>query len=462
MIPREYSYDVDAEGRIRSGSGDVWTPTGVMLLDGIRRTTWLGPFDVCERDLLRVMASVLDADRLSPRRVTEGRRATRSLSWQRTIELRIAVEDPERWTLVASRLARLLGFMTDDAWDVGFTAAERPTIQGLLPHTELEQPSEVALFSGGLDSIAGLYARSLPGNATFVAVSACGTEVAGRAQADALQGARDLGVKATSLKLVHQLRETHRGRSRMESSQRTRGLLFLAMGAATASRLRMPTFSVYETGVGCINLPMSRAQVGAQGTRAMHPRTLALFDELLASALDRPVRVVAPFFLLTKGELCLRAGAALNRLAGLTMSCDEGEGHKPDAMEHCGLCTSCLFRRIALFATERSDPTKYRDVFMRRHGHYEQRMFESHATELLACKTFSDLVAIDPNARFASRLPLEGELTRSNAESRVLELYRRYASEIVTFFDRARPTIAPRRPCPPRKENERDLFPAVG
>jgi hypothetical protein len=268
-------------------------------------------------------------------------------------------------------------------------------------------------------------------------------------------------VKASCLKLVHQLRATQRGRSRMESSQRSRGLLFLAMGAVTASRFAMPTFSAYETGVGCINLPMSRAQVGAQGTRAMHPRTLALFDELLPSVLDRPARVVAPFFLLTKGETCRQAGAALSGLARLTMSCDEGEGHKPDAMEHCGLCTSCLFRRIALFSAGQPDPTRYRDVVMHHHGHYEQRVFENHATELLACETFSDLVAIDPNVRFASRLPLEGAVTRSEAESRILEMYRRYAHEIVAFFERARPTLA-RQPHPPRKENERDLFAAAG
>lgn len=461
MSLREYRYDVDATGHIRSGAGDVVAPTGVMVLDGIRRTTWLGPFDVCERDLLRVMASVVDADRLSPRRITEGGRAARDLSWQRAIQLTIAVEDPARWRLVATPLAKLLAFMTDDAWVLSFEGAERPTIQQLLPKTELEPPNEIALFSGGLDSVAGLYARSLSKSATFVAVSACGNEVAGHAQAAALEGVRRLGVKATSLKLVHQLRATHRGRSRMESSQRSRGLLFLAMGAATASHLAMPSFSVYETGVGCINLPMSRAQVGSQGTRAMHPRTLALFEALLVSVLDRRVRVVAPFFLLTKGELCRLAGAALPGIAQLTMSCDEGEGHKPAAMEHCGLCTSCLFRRIALFSAGEPDPTTYRDVLMRRHGPYEQRVFESHSAELLACETFSDLVAIDPNARFAAQLPLEETVTLMEAETRVSALYARYASEIATFFDRARPTLTPRARAP-RKETDRDLFPAAG
>ncbi len=461
MKALEYRYDVDGGGHVRASSGETWVPTGKMLLDGVRKTTWLGPFDVCERDLLRVMAAILDADRLSPRRPHHGPRLARDLGWQRTLGVRIALEDPSRWTRVESSLARLLHFMTDDSWEVAFTDAPRPTVQQLLPRTELKSADEVALFSGGLDSVAGLYARSLAKGGEFVAVSACGNEVLGHAQAAALDELRKLGVKATCLKLVHQLRATHRGRSRKEASQRSRGLLFLAMGAVTASRLGKPDFHVYETGVGCINLPMCRAQVSAQGTRAMHPRTIAMFNELLRSVLDRPVRAITPFFLLTKGELCRAAGAALPRLARFTMSCDEGEGHKPDAMEHCGACTSCLFRRIAIFSAAQADATTYRDLLMRRHGRYEQLAFENHARELVACTTFADLLALDPNVRFASILPLETPIASREAEAQVLAMYRRYAAEIGTFFERARPTLT-RRPHPPRKENERDLFAAAG
>lgn len=461
MIAREYRYDVDAAGRIRSAVGDSWSPTGAMVLDGVRKTTWLGPFEQCERDLLRVMASILDADRLSPRRIASGARAARDLAWQRAIRLTIAVEHPARWTPSAAALSRLLAFMTDDAWDLSFAAAERPAAQQILSREEIEPPTEIALFSGGMDSVAGLLARSRANGGSFIAVSACGNEVRGTAQGAALRALGDLGVRARSLRLTHQLRGTNRTRSRMESSQRSRGLLFLAMGAVVASHLRVPTFSIYETGTGCINLPTSSAQVGAQGTRAMHPRTLALFDELLVDVLDRPVRAVAPFFLHTKGELCREAGSDVARLVRLTMSCDEGEGHKTDAMEHCGLCTSCLFRRIALFsAGSRPDPTSYRDTAIRRHGLYELRAFENHAAELRACTTFADLLSIDPDARFARRLPL-GDLTPGEAEDRVMKMYRRYADEIVAFLDQARPTVA-RRPHQPRKETERDLFAAVG
>ena len=126
---------------------------------------------------------------------TRGPRAARALGWQRTIELTIAVEAPDRCDAITSRLATLLRFMTDDHWDLRFSVALRPSIQQILPRPEPVQPSEIALFSGGLDSVVGLYARALRGSSDFLAVSACGNEIRGRAQGKALHGLRSLGVR---------------------------------------------------------------------------------------------------------------------------------------------------------------------------------------------------------------------------------------------------------------------------
>ncbi|WP_437489057.1 7-cyano-7-deazaguanine synthase [Sorangium sp. So ce1014] len=386
----------------------------------------------------------------------------RDLAWQREIRVQIAVEDPARWCLAVETLQRLLSFMTDDTWELSFEGALPAAKQQVLFPADGEPPTEVALFSGGLDSVAGLYARSIANNGTYVAVSACGNEVRGKAQADGLACLRELGVKLRWVKLVHQLRGTHRTRREMEVSQRSRGLLFLAMGAACASSLGLGTVNVYETGVGCINLPTSSAQVASQGTRAMHPFTLASASKLFSLVLDRSVRVVAPFFFHTKGTLCRETGAALPQLARVAMSCDEGEGHKPDAMAHCGLCTSCIFRRVALFAAGlANDPTSYRDIPTRRHGLYEIRAFQYHADQLAKCLIFGDLVELDPDARFAACPPTEDSLTTNEAQCRVLAMYATYHQELSEFLARACPVIQPRLKRP-RKEKESDLFAATG
>ena len=74
-----------------------------------------------------------------------------------------------------------------------------------------------------------------------------------------------------------------------ESSQRSRGLLFLAAGIATAWALRQDQLRVFENGIGAINLPYLRSQFGSQATRAMHPRTLLLAQNLAAAISHRPV-----------------------------------------------------------------------------------------------------------------------------------------------------------------------------
>jgi 7-cyano-7-deazaguanine synthase in queuosine biosynthesis len=377
--------------------------------------------------------------------------------------LHVLVEAPDRWNEAVPRLKQLLSFMTDDAWQFEFDGFVRSGgEQQLLPFGRADEIAEVALFSGGLDSVAGMFARGKSSGRNLLAVSACGNDVRGTAQRAGLEALRTLGVAANWLKLDHQLRGARRPRSGMEPSQRSRGLLFLAMGAVAASRLQLSTFSVYETGIGCINLPTSGAQVGAQGTRAMHPRTLALFNQLASMVLDAGPRVVAPFFLNTKGELCRLAGPELAALARVSMSCDEGEGHKPDAMLHCGLCTSCLFRRISLRAGGLvPDGTAYRDESTRRHGVYEVKAFENHAARLLACRVFDDLLDLDPDAGFATEFPFSEPSLGKASGAEVFAMYQRYAVEIQTYFNSARPTVA-KRTQQVRKERERDLFSATG
>jgi 7-cyano-7-deazaguanine synthase in queuosine biosynthesis len=463
MTLLQYAYEVDATSRILCESTNTaWESAGSYVLDGVHSTvSWLGPFETPERDLLRVMAAILDVDRLSPRCPAGSKGIVRELYWQRHIALRVSVENPARWTAASPAVQELLHFMTDDTWELSFDRAAPVPAQQVLFTEQREPAPEVALFSGGLDSGAGMCARAKRLGGRFVAVSACGNEVRGRAQVMALERLRDVGVQANWVKLRHQLRHVHRIRTDTEISQRSRGLLFLGMGAAVASTLGLDRFHVYETGIGCLNLPISPAQVASQGTKAMHPFTLAATNDLLGMVLDRPVRAVVPFFFYTKAGLCREVGPALGRLAELTMSCDEGEGHKPNAMEHCGLCTSCLFRRIALFAAAAGpDPTRYRDIAGRRHGIYELVGFERHAADLAACQTFADLLAIDPDVRFACLAPTESVLPREAANAKVLEMYDSYRQEISSFFSRARPVLRDRPKI--RKERERDLFAAVG
>lgn len=142
-------------------------------------------------------------------------------------------------------------------------------------------------------------------------------------------------------------------------------------------------------------------------------------------------------------------------------SCDEGDGHKRDPMLHCGLCTSCLFRRVAITATGRVDPTCYRDLPSKlRHNSYELAAFEHHANVLSRVAAFEDLTDADPNVRHVFKAPIGADLALDVARSQTVEMYHRYAAEIRRFLTVSRPTLRPRTPRP-AKEVVRDLFAAT-
>jgi 7-cyano-7-deazaguanine synthase in queuosine biosynthesis len=450
-----FAYRVDSRGNIFRLDGAphqtaIPTKSAQVFVDGVQHPHgWLTNFAEPERDLLRVMAAVLDLDRLSRRRPHDVKAEKRELHWRRVFDVEIAVENPGRWQAVGNDLRALLAFLTDDSGSLAFVQADQFHEQRVLFAPGIDPSAEVALFSGGLDSSVGLRARHLQRGGTFVAVSAVGNEVRRRAQHDALRSLRGLGVPITQMEIDHQLQ----GDLKPEVTQRTRGLFFLAIGAAVGSHIGNPRFHVYETGVGCLNVPTSAAQVASQGTRAMHPNTLGIFNALVEKVLDQPSKAVVPYFFLTKGELCSQVAADLDVLAPLCSSCDEGDGHKRDPMLHCGLCTSCMFRRI--------DPTRYRDLPSKlRHNSYELAAFEHHANVLSRVAAFEDLTDADPNVRHVFKAPIGADLALDVARSQTVEMYHRYAAEIRRFLTVSRPTPRPRTPHA-AKEVVRDLFAAT-
>ncbi len=411
---------------------------------------------------MRLAAAVLAADRLSPRRPPGVRGEARGLAWKRRLQLKVNVEDPDRWLSTVELLSRLLSFMTDDDWDVSFCPGHSRAVQlRLLPAGP--EPSAVALFSGGLDSAAGLLVAGRNHRGIILAVSAHANEVRLGTQRQAVHRAKELGASVHWAPVCTRLIGAKRPRSFSEQTQRSRAFLFLALGAAAASAVGHDSFDVYETGVGCLNLPFSSAQVGAQATKALHPRTLDLFNALVKRVMDKPARVMLPFFLLTKGDLCKRAGPEVLDIARLASSCDEGDGHKVDPMLHCGVCTSCVFRRIALHAAGHgADPTKYRNQETRQHGRYELALFASHAADLRARPTFATLLDLDPDLRFAACAPLREPMSRENIHNAVALMYRRYASEIESFMTETAPRVGPKRDAPrPDRRKPRDLFSAA-
>ena len=229
--------------------------------------------------------------------------------------------------------------------------------QGFLFEIPLEAPINVSLFSGGLDSLAGLAHHALdhPGGSR-VLVSGCTHNRLSSQQAVQVNwirsawrwaypaGAGDVrhvavpfGVDAEDV--VNE-----------EKGQRTRALLFLAMGVNAALQAGADTLHVFENGLGALNLPLNGTQLGTDNYRGVHPRTLAMAESFFESILGDPVRIENPFMFATKAEMCRalpQAGLAV--VVRETVSCD-GYPQRVLGQAQCGCCTSCVLRRQALFS----------------------------------------------------------------------------------------------------------------
>jgi 7-cyano-7-deazaguanine synthase in queuosine biosynthesis len=368
-------------------------------------------------DLLEVAATVHAVDRLVAR--GSWRRGGR---WDRTLFVRIPVRNPELWRDVRSEVEEMLYWLTDDKWSLQFVRGEGPLTlvqQGLL---SVSQPEvDVMLFSGGLDSTAGL-ATDLTKRARRVVPVSVYTnpfmQARQRKIIDVLEGVSCGSILPVQFKV--QL-----GRDDRENTQRSRGFLFLAAGVATAWALGSDRLRIHENGIGTVNLPYLRSQIGSQATRAVHPRTVTMLEGLARSLTGRPFMIATPDVQRTKAELVLTCPPLADDALRLSISCDSGFATRTPGKHPCGLCTSCLLRRMSLAAAGRSDldsASEYRT--QEPAGRYEFGAMRWQVARLRRC-----FESDDPWAALVSEFPeVSAVLHRLSAQS-VTRLYEAYISE---------------------------------
>jgi hypothetical protein len=139
----------------------------------------------------------------------------------------------------------------------------------------------------------------------------------------------------------------------------------------------------------------------------------------------------------------------LKELASHSMSCDETERSKPD-LNHCGLCTSCLLRRVSLASVlGAGDPTRYRSHETVRSGEYQIAAFEQQSGTFSAFSSYRELSSHAPTVDDAVDFLLKRTLapcTRSEIQAQLLSLFQRHAAEVLSFYERERPRSLPRQP----------------
>ena len=348
-------------------------------------------------DLLEIAAYIFTADATTQRGTAWEHGAVEP--WTRDFRMVIPVRDLSFWTSpeVSDVLTRTLRFLSDDLYQFDFEPlrVERPRQEYLEIGGRDEWPftglPRVCLFSGGLDSLAGAVEMAAKGEPLVLVSHRPVASIASRQRGLV----SELRKQFPDTPLLHipvwVNKEARFGR---EFTQRTRSFLFSALGCVVSESVGAEGIRFFENGVVSLNLPVADEVLSARASRTTHPQALHLFSKLYSLVTDRPedqpFAVDNPYLYSTKAEIVERIGCnGAGSLIAYSCSCAHTI-HKSKSQWHCGTCSQCIDRRIAILAAGfgEYDPAMdyVVDVFTgpRKEG-YERNMavdYARHVTEL--------------------------------------------------------------------------------
>ncbi|NII73977.1 7-cyano-7-deazaguanine synthase in queuosine biosynthesis [Dyella sp. SG562] len=278
----------------------------------------------------------------------------------RTLRIKFEVWDHAFWSQAAVKelLTDVLWHLTGDTWLLSFSQRPHPyqttTHQGLLQLGE-PHPTRVALYSGGLDSAAGLANRLIDDNDTFMLLTV-GHQSSIRSNSIEQVGLLSRILNTTAPHhasfMVKLIGGVAGNMKYQEKSQRARGFLFYATAATLADACGVDNIEVFENGVGAINLPLCEGGlVDGLSTRGAQPGILKKISQLVGLALDRAVCLSLPFLHSTKAEMLAPLKGKRLMIDWLTRSrsCIHSS-LRISGKRHCGHCAACIERRQAFHA----------------------------------------------------------------------------------------------------------------
>jgi hypothetical protein len=388
-------------------------------------------------DLLEIAAYVYTADCATARGGEWADDGTTE-PWDRDFQFVVPVRDVTFWLRadVGKLLTQVLKFLSDDKYAFHFKKlTHEPAKTGYLAFGGLADwpfhgVDRVLMFSCGLDSLAGAVETAAAGG-RLVLVSHRPVTTQNRRQRELFKALRDVS-KAEMIHIpVWVNKEKSKGR---EHTQRTRSFLYSALGTVVAESVKAGGIRFFENGVVSLNLPVANEALRARASRTTHPVALELFSQLYGQVTGRPFNVDNPYLFKTKAEV-ISAVASHGRadLIKLTCSCAHGI-FKPKGQWHCGTCSQCIDRRVAVIAAgqEAHDPADdYAcDVFTgpRKDG-YEKNMAVNYARHAIELNRISEA---EMAARFNQELSRAVRYSARPGEDarKLIELHQRHGKAV--------------------------------
>lgn len=308
-------------------------------------------------DLLEIAAYIFTADRLASR---GHHNLVEYHSWEREFKFYIRVRDIDFWSdkQIQTALTDALKFMTGDkSYEFNFQPGHETPPTSLFDKEEFavekNQSGIIMLFSGGLDSLAGVADRvTNTENQIFLVSHQSGQPSTRKTQnklADALK-------KLYPKRIHHYTFECGlTDAKRIEETQRTRSFLYTSIAYALSYAFSHNRFYIYENGVTAINLPKRQDLINARASRTVHPKTIYLLKRFFTLVQGSQIHIETPLLLKTKTEVFqMIQKCGLGDLISSTVSCSKTTAYL-GTQTHCGGCSQCVDRRFAAYGASMDD-----------------------------------------------------------------------------------------------------------
>ncbi len=392
-------------------------------------------------DLMEIAACVYVADQLAKR--TGRKTVDYGDLWYRHFRFEVGVRDLDFWNdaTINDSLVEMLSFLSGDNFEFSFVKNPSPAPLGEYLNFRATDPNpegidRVVMFSGGLDSLGGAVHSIFEKQEKVALVSHTSVGHIKGIQNTLVEQIQKKASGATSAPTHVPVWANKHGLVEVETTQRSRSFLYVALGAVVANLYGLSAVDFYENGIVSVNLPLAQHSIGGRATRTTHPQTMRRFQHLLSQVFDKDMAVRNEFFDHTKQdvvELIERAGHG--DLIDQSISCTHTRG-AANASPHCGLCSQCLSRRFATLGVKNGhldSASRYRaDVLTAPRTKTENRILAErflgqaqqiermHQPHELQRAFTTEMARITPY--------LEGK--PSEAMARLFELHRRHAGQV--------------------------------
>ncbi len=346
---------VNRDGRVRfiNHSRNKESHVGISIDDNVLQYRIQQCFPSIIADLIDLAVAIHATDRLTFQNLRQE---------QTRICVVLPVRHPELFNapLFQEKLKSLLEWATGSRWFFDFhmrTDSGRIVEEQYILSTEEPYVDEVALWSGGLDALAGIYTRLKEEHSRSFMLFGTGSNDNNYARQERVFKGVQTSFSGRLYLCRVPIRFSESSLHQKNKISRARGIVFILLGSACAYLMGHKALHLYENGIGAINLPYRKSAIGLDHSRSVHPLTLLKIGDVISEILGEKFNVYNPFLFSTKAEMC-RSLAEDGRidLPPLTLSCDSPHRQQPI---QCGYCSSCILRKQALAASKLEDRTHY-------------------------------------------------------------------------------------------------------